>query len=600
MKKGFTVRFTAEAEVVVESDQAPYCEAGFQVFLRGYVANRRELLSEFHLSPGFDDAASDPKLMVLAYQKWGEQLTADVTGDFAVVIHDIDRRRVLLAHDELGLMPLFYAASGQSLLVGTQLESMVAIAGIGELDDLCVYDHLTEGWHLGEHTPYAAVTRLVPGQNIVWQHGEISRSRVWTLDRIEPLSCRDPRDYEEQLRSLTAEAVRSAFPSEGVCWCELSGGLDSSSVLAFAAASGRSDLEAFSRVFSRTSSADEQSWMSAVLEKYPMPWHSLDWDAYPPFSGAPTEFYGEPARASLQELMEKRYAEMRAEHAVEVVLTGTGGDATFLGDSPKPYYLADLFRTVQVRQLWRELRRWSASSLERRPVGHFLTQSVIRPWQQHRSHEPISDDPPAVPYLAERFAQRFSQRGNTAADVPAAASIAESYVQELVLRCAHWISLGHQRISDDFRHPLMHRPLIAFMQSVPWSEKLHPACDRLLQRRAFDGILPERTLRRGNKPGPDELYYKSLDVSREWIERLTDHPRVVERGYVVLKSWVEEVERARHGRTAGLRFFFACASLEVWLRQLESVRPTSSALARRPLPHQVNLAADSRRALRSE
>jgi asparagine synthase (glutamine-hydrolysing) len=593
MKRGFVVRFTAETEVLVESDQAPYCESGCQIFLRGYVANRRELQSEFGLSREFDDAADDAKLMIHAYQKWGERLTAHVTGDFAVVVYDIDRQRVLLAHDELGLMPLFYAASGQSLVAATQLESIVPISGVGELDDLYIYDHLTEGWHLGKHTPYSHVKRLIPGQNILWQNGEITQSRVWTLDRVQPLSYRDPRECEEQLRTMTAAAIRSALPSEGVCWCELSGGLDSSSVMAFAAASGRGDLEAFSRVFSRTSSADEHPWIGAVLEKYPMPWHSLDWDAYPPFSAPPMGFYGEPARASLQEAMERRYAEMRAELGVAVVLTGVGGDATFLGDSPKPYYLADLFRTAQFRGLWRELRRSSAVSVERRPVGHFLTEAVIRPWWRHRRNGPLSSDPAALPYLDDRFARRFSRRGNPAADVPAAASIADSCVQESVLRCAQWIAMGHQRVNDDFRHPLMHRPLIAFMQSVPWSEKLHPACDRLLQRRAFDGILPERIVRRGNKPGPDELYYKSLNDSLEWIERLTgrtrDAARVVERGYVALKPWVEEVERARHGKTAGLRFFFACASLEVWLRQLEAVSPVSPPLIGRPLPQRASL-----------
>lgn len=600
MKKAFTVRFTVGAEIVVESDQAPHEDAGLHVFLRGYIANRRELQSEFRLSGSFEDAACDAKLMVRSYQKWGERLTAHVTGDFAVVIHDLDQRRVLMAHDELGLMPLSYTDSGQMLVVGTQLESIVAITGVGELDDLYIYDHLTEGWHLGEHTPYAEVKRLVPGQNVLWQNGKITRCRVWTLDRVLPLSYRDPRDYEEQLRSLTAAAVGAALPSEGACWCELSGGLDSSSVLAFAAASGRDDVAAFSYIFSRTQSADEQTWISAVLAKYPVPWHSLDWDLYPPFSGPPAEFYGEPIRASLQEASEKRYAEMRAEHGVAAVLTGTGGDATFLGDSPKPYYLADLLRTVQLGRLWRELKRWSAASEEGRPVGHFLTQSAIRPWWRHRGHEPVRSDSVALSYLDERFARQFSGRGKSAADVPAAESVADCYVQELVLRCAHWISLGHQRLSDDFRHPLMHRPLIAFMQSVPWSEKLHPACDRLLQRRAFEGMLPEKTLRRGNKPGPDELYYTSLDRSPEWIKRLTDRPRVAERGYVILKPWVEEVERARHGRTAGIRFFFACASLEVWLRQLETVRPAASPLIRLPLPSHLNHEADSSGALRSE
>lgn len=600
MKTGFVVRFTVEAEILVESDRAPRHESGLQVFSRGYVANRRELQSEFGLSRGFDDAASNAKLMACAYEKWGERLTEYVTGDFAVVIHDVARRRVLLAHDELGLMPLFYSASGQSIVVGTHLENIVAVTGIGTVDELYVYDFLRDGWHHGEHTPYTEVKRLVPGQNILWRNTQITRLRVWTLDNIQPRSYRDPRDYEKELRSLTSEAVGSALPSEGVCWCELSGGLDSSSVLAFAAASGRSEVEAFSHVFSRTSSADEQSWISELLEKYPVPWHSLDWDVYPPFSELPTGFYGEPIRASLQEAMEKRYAEMREEREVAVVLTGVGGDATFLGDSPKPYYLADLFRTGQLRQLWRELKRWSDASEEKRPVGHFLTRSVIRPWRRHRSHALISCDPVALPYLDERFASRFSQRGNLALDVPAAASIAESYLQELVLRVAHWISLSHQRMRDDFRHPLMHRPLIAFMQSVPWSEKLHPACDRLLQRRAFAGILPEKTLRRGNKPGPDELYYKSLDGSQKWIQLLTDRPRIVERGYVLLKPWVEEVERARQGKTAGIRFFFAGASLEAWLRQLEALGPVLPELVRRPLAHDLNHPADPKHALRSE
>jgi asparagine synthase (glutamine-hydrolysing) len=124
----------------------------------------------------------------------------------------------------------------------------------------------------------------------------------------------------------------------------------------------------------------------------------------------------------------------------------------------------------------------------------------------------------------------------------------------------------------EFRKPLLYRPLVEFMMSIPWDQKLLPDQDRVLQRRALKGVLPERIRQRQGKGDLAGTYSEGLRNAKGWLELLLNRPRIVERGYVDHRLWSEAVTRARYGRSSSERHFLAAATLEVWLRQLEDFR----------------------------
>jgi len=137
-------------------------------------------------------------------------------------------------------------------------------------------------------------------------------------------------------------------------------------------------------------------------------------------------------------------------------------------------------------------------------------------------------------------------------------------VLEQVIRCARLAAAfsSGDDIPAQFRHPLLDRDLIAFMFSVPWPEKTHPTCDRLLQRRALESALPRKVLLRKNKISPEEAFYAGLAEGGDWLDWLADRPRIVERGYVDAAAWRSALAQARLANTAGVRYFQAAASLE--------------------------------------
>src|SRR5260370_19080705 len=124
-------------------------------------------------------------------------------------------------------------------------------------------------------------------------------------------------------------------------------------------------------------------------------------------------------------------------------------------------------------------------------------------------------------------------------------------------------------------HPYVHRPLVEFLQAIPFEQKVRPAETRSLMRRALRGSVPEKILKRRSKRGPDEALFRA--VAREWpqLQPMFENARCCARGYVNAEALQAALARVRHG--CGL-FSFALIqtlSLEFWLRALE--RRTSTA-----------------------
>jgi hypothetical protein len=143
------------------------------------------------------------------------------------------------------------------------------------------------------------------------------------------------------------------------------------------------------------------------------------------------------------------------------------------------------------------------------------------------------------------------------------------FIDTLSKICGRIANLNQFPIAFEFRHPLLHRPLVEFMLALPSSQKFDPETNRSLQRRALKSILPEAVRLRQEKTTFDQPFYEGLRQGKEWSRLLTVAPRVVERGIVDGARWIEAVKQARLGRTYSLAQFQAVATLEIWLRQRE-------------------------------
>src|SRR5262249_30374246 len=163
----------------------------------------------------------------------------------------------------------------QGFLFGTHLEDLVLHSGISDLDEEYVADYLATCSVLGSRTPYVGIRRLLPGHSLRWANRKIAALQTWTMPSACATTLACDEDLEEQFRALLGEGVKAALHGEGKIWAELSGGLDSSTIVSIAAKSRAADLEAVSITYSSSESADESAWIKKVLERYPMRWHEL-------------------------------------------------------------------------------------------------------------------------------------------------------------------------------------------------------------------------------------------------------------------------------------------------------------------------------------
>jgi asparagine synthase (glutamine-hydrolysing) len=240
---------------------------GCEVFYRGYVANAHALIAEAKKRDESLTLGSNGALFAKAYKWWGEELQTHVLGEYAVAIFEARSSSLLLTHDALGLVPLYYCPKADTLAFASHLEDLVQLTW-PDLDEEYLADYLATCRVVSARTPYVGVSRLIPGQTLRWLNKKTRLRITWSISQVEPVTLRSEGEYEERLRDLITDGVKSALPGQGKVWCELSGGLDSTTVVSTAVRARAAELEAFSVVYNASQSADESDWMKAAVEKF--------------------------------------------------------------------------------------------------------------------------------------------------------------------------------------------------------------------------------------------------------------------------------------------------------------------------------------------
>src|SRR2546425_664512 len=295
----------------------------------GDISSARQLrtgLAGRHALASRDDA----EVVVHLYEERGVQCVKALRGAFAVALWDERLQRLLLARDQLGLVPLFYAADGRRLAAASSLPALVALPALaGTWDPAALEAFVTFGLVPPPSTVYAGIRQLGPGEMALWEDGRLRTQRYWQLTYPERRMTRAdlPRLIREQL--LDALRLRQAGMVSGLL---LSGGLDAAALLALAAADHRLPARAYTAAF-----ADGDAELGAAAEhaaragvEHATVGASPDWpaalDRLLAAHGGPV---GGPEVAALQ------LAATRARGEGDILLAGVGGEGVFGGSPPR-------------------------------------------------------------------------------------------------------------------------------------------------------------------------------------------------------------------------------------------------------------------------
>lgn len=234
--------------------------------------------------------APDVELLARAYLAWGDDFLSHIIGDFSFVLWDAQRTKLIAARDQFGLLPLFYARVGESLLISTEIGAIRRHPAItSRLSDAYIGDFLVVGnplWLDKTRTIFEEISRLAPAHALSVERGQVSVGRYWTLPYDEPmLRYRTEGEYIEHFLDVFRKAVKDRMRSKRIV-LTLSGGLDSGSIAATAAelvATGQvnAELTAFTAVYDRLHPDTEGYFAGTVAQRLGLPHHLFVSDVYP-------------------------------------------------------------------------------------------------------------------------------------------------------------------------------------------------------------------------------------------------------------------------------------------------------------------------------
>jgi asparagine synthase (glutamine-hydrolysing) len=539
----------------------------------GRLDNRDELCAELDLKA--DAQRPDARIVAAAYERWGVNSLAKLLGDWALAIWDPKEHSLVLARDFLGARQLYYIEDRGTVMWSTVLDPLVLLSpGALTICESYIADYLLvqPEAHI---TPFGGVKAVPPACFILIKKGCSFIHTYWRFDpKTRTRYLRDDQ-YEDHFRQLLEQALRRRLRSCFPVLAELSGGIDSSSLVCVAdriiargeAATPR--LDTISYYDDHEPSWNERPYFSIIEQKRGREGYHLDFGStYGAFESSSTKlFHALPGHDERMRRKIDAIVSCAQKSQSRVLLSGIGGDE-FLGGVPNPSpELQDLLVQLEWTTLMRQVFRWSLE--KRRPwirTAHdFLIELLPMcacPWF---ARSPIP--PWFTPKLRaiHRATYRASFR-HTSPPCGLPSFQASLDALDHVKRQLSSAQRAYGVFSATF--PYLDRDLLSFLFSIPREQLLRPGQRRSLMRRALSDTVPREVLSGRRKAYVARHPLILLQTSSAQIKPLFDSPLVVKNGWVDLPRFLDELESAKNGRTRHQSALHRTLHLELWLRSI--------------------------------
>ena len=300
------------------------------VVFNGEIYNFPELRPELKSRGHHFYTNTDTEVIVHLYEDLGSECVHKLRGMFAFAVYDERQRRLLLARDRLGKKPLHYALTGGRLLFGSEIKTILAVAPeLTEIDREGLLQFFYFGYIPDPYTAFAGIHKLPPGHLLELVNGEIKVRQYWDLPEYGTHEPRSEEDCLEELEHRLAETVRVRLISDVPLGALLSGGTDSSTVVALMARASSRPVKTFSIGF-RSRDFNEADYARLVAQRFGTEHHELmvepniaqDLDKL-------THMLEEPFADS--SMLPTYYVSCLARQHVTVALSGDAGDELFAG-----------------------------------------------------------------------------------------------------------------------------------------------------------------------------------------------------------------------------------------------------------------------------
>ena len=575
---------------LVTGDQPIYNEdRSIVVVQNGEIYNYQRLRSELEQRGHAFATRTDTEVIVHLYEERGVDCVRSLRGMFAFALWDARRQQLLLARDRLGKKPLFYAMKGDTLWFASEARAILEDPVIERDVDFDAVDSFLQLQYVPHpSSAFAALRKLPPAHTLFWHEGQIRIDRYWRLS-YRSGGIIDQHEAHERLREALLEATSLRLRSDVPLGAFLSGGVDSSAVVAAMANQG-GRVKTFSIGFG-AAGYDETEHAREVATLFDTDHHELRVEPNA-IEVLPrlVWHYGEPF-ADHSAIPSFYLAELTRRH-VTVALNGDGGDESFAG------YTRYLGRRVDH---FSALPRSARAALARiaQLLGHDATErgfrsrferatyvSLLRPHERYAKWMAYFDERERADLYTPEFRHALgaNRTAPTVVAVPYLGSDAEDEINRLLdvdvqtylpgdlLVKMDIASMAH---SLEVRSPLLDHQFMELAAGLPGAWKLAGRTTKKIFKDALRPWLPDHILDRP-KWGfavPLGRWFRS-ELRHVPREVLLD-PRSLGRGFFRerrIRELIDSHESGAHNNTDKL---WALIQLELWLRTFVDVKPTA-------------------------
>jgi len=484
----------------------PMAYLHYTIVFNGAIYNFPELREELRRYGYVFRTNTDTEVIPAAYDRWGEGCLHRFNGEWAFAIYDQRQQRLFCSRDRFGIRPFYYLDEGGHFAFASEVKAFGAIPGRhSRLNTVRAYEFLAYGWQ--GHTEACMVEgiRQLPAGCSATYRLDSQKLEIRRYYRLEE-QIREPMEKtfegrKQHFRELLQDSVRLRLRADVPAALSLSGGMDSSSVLAMQCQIQPRPLDCFSVVFPGTP-YDEAPYIDAVAQQYQPPRQQLT----PSFEGTMAEldkccrFQDEPI-ASAAVIAHFQMLQYIRRHGFKVMLNGQGADE-ILGGYNKFYW--PFFKELARSKAWK-LPVEIAGLLRRSPP------TLSDAWRRFRR----SYSRPAAPdWLQPGFVPPPEQIFQRSRDEDVA-SCSRNLIREVGLPVLlQYEDRSAMANGVESRLPFMDHRLLEYCLGLPPEDKIRHGMRKYMLRRAMAGQLPKAVLHRYNKLG-----FPTPQL--EWIE---EHP----------------------------------------------------------------------------
>ncbi|MBX3437573.1 MAG: asparagine synthase (glutamine-hydrolyzing) [Planctomycetaceae bacterium] len=577
----------------------PMCneDGRYTVVFNGEIYNYRELRAEL-LSRGHRLLTdSDTEVIVHLYEEMQERCVERLRGMFAFAVWDNQRRELFIARDRLGIKPLYFAEFGGGMAFASEIKALLQHPLVdASLDVHGLGDYLSLKYVPAPRTMFEGIASLPPGYFLRWRGGRLETERYWDVTfNVTP----EPYDEEacaDRLLELLRESVKLRLRSDVPFGAFLSGGVDSSLIVALMSEVLNEPVKTFSVGFDGGSGPDELPYARQVAQQFGCEHHEIVVTARDFVEQAETVVWHLDQPIADQATMATHLVARLASQHVKMVLTGEGGDELFAGYAR---YVGERY-SPWMKAVPTSLRRSLRAALPHLPGGRrpkIALNALSHADEAVRFAEwfPLFNRAAKCRLLSADMRQALGTNAPDGifrrhlADCTDPQALHRMLYVDTKLWLPDYLLLRGDKLtmanSLEARVPLLDHKVVEFAATLPPDMKLRGRARKYLLKRVAAKFLPDSILRRKKQGFPIPISQWIRGAARPLVRDALSPERIRRRGLFDPRSVETLLTQHESGFADHGDLLWGLVNVELWQQQFCDASSIASGTTGRPAVH---------------